>query len=70
MISQDEFNKIESSYGCGYYHVCWERACPCAITTQNRGLSKEIYEGFVEENRKLTEEMDKDEYDYCGKYDY
>lgn len=58
MISKEKFNQIESEYGCGYYHLCWEKACPCAITTENKGLTKEIYDNFIEENRRLVEEFD------------
>ncbi|WP_342423073.1 hypothetical protein [Paenibacillus sp. FSL E2-0178] len=65
MLSQQRFNEIESDYGCGYYQLCWEKACPCAITTENRGLSKEIYDRFIEENEKLTEDLYED-----GFYDF
>lgn len=40
VISQEKLNQIESEYGCGYYHLCWGKACPCAITTENKGLTK------------------------------
>lgn len=62
MISQERFNLIESEHGCGYYYLCWEKACPCAITTENKGLTKQIYDGFIEENRKLAEEFEDDDY--------
>lgn len=62
MISQERFDEIESVYGCGYYHLCWEKACPCAITTENKGLKKEIWDGFLEENRRIAEEFDNDDY--------
>lgn len=64
MISQKQFDQIELEYGCGYWNICSERACPCAITTENKGLQESIYNGFVEENRKLTEEYEKDDFDY------
>lgn len=51
MISQERFDAIEAEHGCGYYHVCWERACPCAIVTENKGLTKEIYDSLVSESR-------------------
>jgi len=56
MLSQEEFKKIESEHGCGYWNLCWEHACPCAITTENKGLREDIYNGFIEENKKLTDE--------------
>lgn len=62
MINQEKFNQIEAEHGCGYYHLCWEKACPCAITTQNKGLTKEIYDNFIEENRRLAEEMEEEDY--------
>ena len=56
MISQEQFNRIESEHGCGYWNICWEHACPCAITTENKGLSQDLWNGFVEENRQLVEQ--------------
>ena len=58
MMSQEEFNKIEMEYGCGYWNMCWEHACPCAITTENKGLTEKIYNDFVEENRQIAENWD------------
>lgn len=62
MISQERFDEIESEHGCGYYHVCWEKACPCAIVTENKGLKKEIYDSLVEESRGIAEEHEDDYY--------
>lgn len=58
MISKEQFEKIESEHGCGYWELCWEHACPCAITTENKGLREDIYKGFIEENKKISEEYD------------
>jgi len=58
MISKEQFEKIESEHGCGYWELCWEHACPCAITTENKGLQEKIYNGFIEENKRLSEEYD------------
>jgi len=58
MISQETFTKIEYEHGCGYWNLCWEHACPCAITVENKGLQESIYNAFCEENRKISEESD------------
>ncbi len=29
MLSQEQFEKIESEHGCGYWNLCWEHACQC-----------------------------------------
>jgi hypothetical protein len=52
-MSQEQFNKIEMEYGCGYWNMCWEHACPCAITTSILGYTKENAEKHV--NRLLKE---------------
>ncbi|WP_315072618.1 hypothetical protein [uncultured Clostridium sp.] len=54
MLSKEEFEKIELEHGCGYWNLCWEHTCPCAITAENKGLREDIYNGFIEENRKLS----------------
>ena len=58
MISQETFNRIEIEHGCGYWNLCWEHACPCAITTENKGLQESIYNGMCEENRLIAKESD------------
>ena len=54
MLSKEEFEKIELEHGCRYWNLCWEHTCPCAITAENKGLREDIYNGFIEENRKLS----------------
>lgn len=49
MISRKTFDQIELEHGCGYWNVCWEHACPCAITTENKGYSEEIYNSLKKE---------------------
>jgi len=39
MISQDKFDQIEMDYDCGYWFECFERCCPCVITSENKGLT-------------------------------
>lgn len=63
MLTQEQFNKIESEHGCGYWNLCWEHACPCAITTENKGLTESIYNSFIEENKRIAEEYDAFDYD-------
>lgn len=58
MLTQEQFNKIELEHGCGYWNLCWEHACPCAITTENKGLTESIYNSFIEENNRIAEEYD------------
>ncbi|MBX4266591.1 hypothetical protein [Clostridium estertheticum] len=59
MLSEKIFNEMEMNYGCGYWGMCSEHSCPCAIVTENKGLQESIYNGFVKENRKLTEEYER-----------
>jgi len=60
MISQEQFTKIELEHGCGYWNLCWEHACPCAITTEHKGLRQDIWDSMVEENKKIVEEYDRE----------
>lgn len=63
MISQEEFDKIEMEKGCGYWYECTDRACPCAITMENKGLTKEIWEGFKEEQQDMLDSLEDFEYE-------
>lgn len=60
MITKEQFDKIESKHGCGYWNVCWEHACPCAITTECKGYSEGIYNGLKEEAREVVKEFTKE----------
>lgn len=62
MISKERFNEIELKYGCGYWYECCDKACPCAITTENKGLRQDIWDDFKKEQRELAKEYDNDEY--------
>ena len=64
MISQERFNEIELEHGCGYWNECWEHACPCAITTENKGLRKDIWDEFKEEQAELEEKYSDDDFEY------
>ena len=50
MISQEKFDQIEMDYDCGYWFECCERCCPCAISTENKGLTQKIWDGFKKEH--------------------
>ena len=60
MISQKEFNNLELEHGCGYWNLCYEHACPCAITVEHKGLRQNIWDGMVKENREVAEEYEKE----------
>lgn len=54
MINREKFEELEMKHGCGYWNVCWEHACPCAIITEHKGYSEEIYNSLVEEAREVV----------------
>ena len=64
MISQEKFDNLEVEYGCGYWNVCWEHACPCAITTENKGLQESIYYSLLQEAREVAEQAERDDWEY------
>ena len=66
MISQKQFNNLEIEHGCGYYNMCCDHACPCAITVENKGLQKSIYDGMSEENRQMAKEWNNGHWDDSG----
>lgn len=44
MITKEQFEKIELAYGCGYWNVCDDHACPCHPTAAvSQGFNKEVY---------------------------
>lgn len=70
MLTQEQFNKIELQYGCGYWNICWEHACPCAITTENKGLQESIYNSLVQECNEISEDYQNDtDWDWDYFYD-
>ena len=56
MITQEQFKNLEYEHGCGYWNLCWEHACPCAITIENKGLQQCIWDSMVKENKEIAEE--------------
>jgi hypothetical protein len=71
VLSKEKFEKNEIEYGCGYWFECCDRACPCAITTENKGLTQAIWDGFKKEQKELSEQYDPNELNYTddGFYD-
>lgn len=63
MINKEEFEKIEAEHGCGYWNVCWEHACSCAITTENKGLQESTYKSLVQEAKEVAESFEDDDID-------
>ena len=70
MISQKTFDTVELAHGCGYWHVCWDHACPCAIVTENKGLQESIYNALVEEAREAAAEYEELNSEYNNDNDY
>ena len=64
MISQEKFDQIELDHDCGYWFECCDRACPCAITTENKGLRQDIWDGFKKEQREFAAECDNNDFQY------
>lgn len=59
MISEEKFFEIELEHGCGYWNVCWEHACPCAVTTESKGYSKELYNSILKDSQEVgSQEFD------------
>ena len=68
-MDEKGFREIENKYGCGYWNVCDDRGCPCAITTENKGYDKDLYikwQKQCEEDSKCWEEK---LYEYDDDYD-
>ena len=68
MISQETFDRLELKHGCGYWNLCVERTCPCAISVENKGLQESIYDSLSEEARQVAkqsniEDIDEDDYE-------
>jgi hypothetical protein len=61
VISKENFDKSEAEHGCGYWSVCWEHACPCAVVTENKGYSEEIYNSLKEDADKQVKMEEEDE---------
>lgn len=64
---EEIFEEDEREYGCGYYSVCLEHACPCHPDAPvSQGFSKEIWEKMrkeMEDELEVDEEDDWDDWD-------
>lgn len=66
MITKEQFEAIQSRYGCGYWHVCDDNACPCGPTAAvSKGFNEEVYARMERQNEKLRRELEK-EFDLGG----
>jgi len=51
-LNKERFEKSEMSFGCGYWNVCDDHACPCHPNTQvSKGFDEDVYRS-MEEARK------------------
>ena len=50
-IDEDDFKDVEKEYGCGYWFVCSDRGCPCALSSKTVGYDEQQYRNFDEELR-------------------
>ena len=64
MITQEHFDRLENEHGCGYWSVCWEHACPCAITVEHKGLQQSIYDSLMQEGKEIAKEFEREDDDY------
>lgn len=73
MITQEQFDKIEAQYGCGYWHVCDDHACACSPTAAvSQGFNPEVYgrlQKQLEEDRcRLEKELAEYDDDYPSRF--
>lgn len=76
MISEERFNEIAGEvesrgmYPCGYYHVCWEHACPCRAGMEP--FNEDTYKAIQKEAREVVEQAEREglfDDDYDDHYD-
>lgn len=58
MISKEQFEKIQTEHGCGYWNVCDDRGCPCAIITEDKGFKESTYKSFLEDIHNHDEDLE------------
>jgi hypothetical protein len=71
MISVEEANRRQydkdmEKYDCGYWSVCEDHACGCAVSDNVDGFDNEVYQKWKLELQRQAEEFyeDRDDYDY------
>jgi len=55
-MTQELFDEINARYGCGYWHSCWEHACPCKISMNCNG----VYNKDIDDKLKRAAEEEAD----------
>jgi hypothetical protein len=74
MISVEEANrrqyeKDEGIHNCGYWSVCDDHACGCAISNNVDGFDNGVYQSMKEDLQKQAEEFFEDDFDEWEDYD-
>lgn len=55
-MNQELFYRIFLQHGCGYWHVCDDHACGCALSANNMDYNAEIYASM---QKQQNEEMER-----------
>ncbi len=51
IMNKELFKKIENEYGCGYWNVCDDHACPCGKDAKvSQGYNEAVYETLKRAN--------------------
>lgn len=71
--NQRQYNKDMELHDCGYWSVCDDHACGCAISNNVDGFNNEVYEKWKLDLQRQTDELynDRDIFDYddCDQMD-
>jgi len=65
MITKKRFEADEQCFGCGYWSICWEHACPCAITTEHKGLDQTIFDSLAADAKEAADLYERD----CARFE-
>lgn len=57
MITIEGFNEIRDEYGCGYYNICCDHGCSCALDGED--LDEKIYKKMKDDYNKEIEYLRK-----------
>ena len=58
---QERFDELAYKYGCGYWNVCWEHACPCNVSVTCDGVySEERNKSKLQEARRVVDLFEKE----------
>jgi hypothetical protein len=61
LIIQEQFDKIEAQYGCGYWHVCDDHACGCAPSAAvSQGFNEEVYARLEKSHAEFCERIEEE----------